>query len=76
MSLVHDALHDEYLGNDDDGHADTKVSHIVLAIELLDFHMKTHARTQWISLLTAGQDEKSLCSQKEKCLDAFNCAVP
>lgn len=35
-SLTHGVLHDEY---DDD---DMEMSHTVLAVQLLDLHMKTH----------------------------------
>lgn len=37
MSLAHSVLQDEHL-DDDDG--DTKMSHTVLAVHLLGFHMK------------------------------------
>lgn len=43
LSLAHDVLHDEYLGHDNDD--DIKMSHIVLAVQLLDFHMKIYTYT-------------------------------
>ena len=38
-NLAHSVLHDEYLGDNDD---DAKMPHTALAIQLLDFYMKTH----------------------------------
>ena len=39
LRLAHDVLHNKYL--DDDNDDDTKTSHTVFAIQLLDFHTKT-----------------------------------
>ena len=39
-SLAHSVLQDEYLSKDDDD-GDTKTSHTVLVMQLLDFHAKT-----------------------------------
>ena len=52
-SLTHEVLYDKYLSSDDDD--DTKTSHSVLAVQVLDFHIKTH--TQQIYLLTLGHDD-------------------
>lgn len=47
MSLAHDVLHNEYneYNETNDNDNDTKISHTVLAVQLLIFHMKTHSYT-------------------------------
>ena len=42
QALTQDVLHNEYLGNDDD----TIMSHTILAVQLLDIHLRTQTHNR------------------------------